>query len=160
MCGRKFQACFTDLKDVWLHAAKQEGRRTASKQGDLLADTSLEISVFKKYIKGLPDCNDFSSRMTTMRIKDNGLHRVLVRGYSAKKDWYCTLYCKDVTEMLSKQIEFCGKQDITFRPDKKSKLSRVISSTITTEEILTCHDEIRKKAMRSQNIGRCLEREG
>lgn len=41
--------------------------------------------------------------------KDDGFHRVLVRGGNPKKDGYSTLYVKDVTTMLRKQDGFCGK---------------------------------------------------
>lgn len=55
-------------------------------------------------------------------MKDDAFCALLVRGSIEKKNCCETLYVKDATDMLRKQVEFCGKDGNTFLPGHENAL--------------------------------------
>lgn len=61
-----------------------------------------------------------------------------------------TLQVKEVTKMLSNQVEACGKVDIMCRQDRINGLSSAGSTRIVTKYIWTCYKEVEKQVIRSR----------
>lgn len=100
---------------------------------DLLTDASLEINVFRRYIKGFADYRDITCRNTRELMKNNGFHRAMLRSSKAEKDACVTLYLKDVNEVLPKHVRFCEKDSIMLRPERGIVCSRDACPTMSTE---------------------------
>lgn len=64
-------------------------------------------------------------------MKYDGPHEVVVRASSSQDDRHGTLYIKNVTEMLWKQIHSCGKKDNMSRPERENASSGKFSLTST-----------------------------
>lgn len=45
-------------------------------------------------------------------MNNSGSRRILLRGGNEKKDSCCTLYVKDFTEVLGREVEFCGRMTL------------------------------------------------
>lgn len=53
-------------------------------------------------------------------MKDNGYCRVLLRDGIGKMNSSDILFVKDVTVVLQKEVSFCGKDDLKFRPGREN----------------------------------------
>lgn len=61
-----------------------------------------------------------------------------------KKHGRGTLYEKSVTEVLQKQVTFCGSNDISFHPEQVNPFSRAASTILTMESPLTCYVTVKE----------------
>lgn len=61
-------------------------------------------------MKSLADCQDVTMRTTKELMKYDCFCGGLGKGCIGMMDWCGTLYMKDVTEMLQRQVEFLGKK--------------------------------------------------
>lgn len=86
-------------------------------------------------------------------MRADGFQSIVVRGSSADRDRHGTLYVKHVTEVLRQQLEVCGREDIMFRPESEDGTSRVVSSSMSTEYIRNCYDEVKTEVMGSMGSG-------
>lgn len=60
-------------------------------------------------------------------MKDNGYHRVLMRGSTAKNNGCSTLYWKDKTKVLHMKVEFSEMKNIMFRAEQGTAMSKTFS---------------------------------
>lgn len=74
---------------------------------------------------------------------------------STEKDGHDTLRTKEMTEVLRRQAQFCGKVDIMFQSKQKNSSSKVVSLKMTTYYIRTCNIKVRKEIMESYNRDIC-----
>lgn len=49
---------------------------------------------------------------------------------------------KHVTEVFLKYVKFCGKVEITFRPGRGTALSKAAFTTVNTDHIRSCYEEV------------------
>lgn len=75
-----------------------------------------------------------------------------MRGVNLNKNGRCTLQVKDVTEVLQKHIEICEKDNITFCLDPRHALSKAASPILTTDNIRTSCEKVKKKVSMFRNI--------
>lgn len=76
-----------------------------------------------------------------------------MRGRNAKKDGCGQLYVRDVTGVSKKQVEFCGRYNITFCPERRNALSRSTSPSMSTEHIQAYYKETKKELMGFRDNG-------
>lgn len=65
-------------------------------------------------------------------------HRVLVKGGSGENNRECTFYVKEVTEVVCKQVGFCGRKYFMVRSERRNELPKAVSPTESTDYIFTC----------------------
>lgn len=99
----------TQFADMLQRVSTQENRWNASNQNDLLADTSFEINVFKRYIKVFSDYEDIITRRRSDIVMDDRYFRIMWRGGSSKKNNHETVHVKDVTEYFEGMLNFMEK---------------------------------------------------
>lgn len=83
-------------------------------------------------------------------MKLDGFYRALSRAGITKKDGCGKPYLKNVTEVLQEQVEFCRKDDITVRPERRN----VFKSSLLNYDYgvhLKCYREVKKKVMGSRD---------
>lgn len=110
----------------------------------MLIETSFKIKGFNRYIRIFADSKEVLSRKTSEIVEDNGYHIVLVRGNSTKKNCQSILFVKDVAKLLLRLVELCRKENIMFRPEPKTTMSRLVPPAMTTDYIRKCYKEVRK----------------
>lgn len=72
-------------------------------------------------------------------MKENWFRRVLVRGGIWKKDGCGTVYVKDLTKGLWKQVKIYRKDDITFPTGRENASSKAAFPTTISDFIQTCY---------------------
>lgn len=75
-------------------------------------------------------------------MKYDGFHRVFIRGRSANKYAHSTMYVKDGTDVIGKQIEFREQKDIIFHLGQSRTFLRDVSQSKSTICLLTSYEEI------------------
>lgn len=75
----------------------------------MLTDTSIDLNVLWRDIKGVEACQGASTRSTRKLEKDDDFRRVLLSGGIGTKYGCGSLFMKDVTEVLRKQVEVLEK---------------------------------------------------
>lgn len=55
----------------------------------------------------------------------------------------------NVIEMLRKLVEFCRKDDITFRPNRENVLSKAAFPTMIMDYFRACYERVKKTVMES-----------
>lgn len=70
-----------------------------------------------------------------------------MRGSSETKDRYSALGVKDVTKELLRQVRFCRKRYIKFRPEQRHAISILVPPAMTTGYIYTCHKKLEEEVM-------------
>lgn len=133
--SKRFHSFQIAFSNTLLQVSKQGDRQIAFELVKLLAATLFKTNVVKKHMKCFADCEDIFSRTTYAIMKDDGFHRVLVRGGSAKRNSHCKLYVSGVREILRGQAEFCGKGVILLRPEHKNAFLTVVSPIMSTDYI-------------------------
>lgn len=103
-----------ELTNIVLRAAEQAKGQISSPLFDLLTDTFFEVGTFKWSITSLVDYKYATARNKRDLMKYDGFHTVLVRGVIAMKSGYGTLYVKDETVVLQKNVNLCGEDYIRF----------------------------------------------
>lgn len=84
---------------------------------------------------------------------DDRFGRVLVSFSIEMKDGFGTLYMRDATELLRKQVEFFGKDDTTFCTGRGNALSRATIPNKITNYIRACNKGVKKKVTTSRSSG-------
>lgn len=56
---------------------------------------------------------------------------------------------KNVCEVLLMQVQFCGMENSMFHPERKKRLSEVISASMTTFFFHRCYEEMKREVMES-----------
>lgn len=95
----------------------------ASQLVDLLTDTFLKLNILKRYIKCLADCKDITTRNKRELVKYSEPHRVLMRGFSAKKVGCSTLYVKKRLKCFESRLTL-SENDIMVFPKGGNALSK------------------------------------
>lgn len=136
LARERAQRFVIEFAEILMRMVKLKYRQISSLLAVFLSQTSVQMTNFRQYIKTLPDCKYFITRITRELVKYNVFHHMPVRGNSAKNGVCGTPYEKDTTEVLSRPVNLCGKDFIMLRPEENS-LSRAVSSTMTTKYIRT-----------------------
>lgn len=136
VCHRGFSAFWMLLQECCCklleQSTKQKDWRIAWVMVDRLTNTSFEMSISRRYIRNLADCDAVTMTVTREIVKDDGFREIFIRGTMGKWDGCCTLYVKNVNEKLRKQLEFRGKDEITISPELEITSLRATSASITT----------------------------
>lgn len=86
-------------------------------------------------------------------MKDDRFCRVLVRGDIFNQDGCSTLYVRCMTEVFSKQVELCRKDDIIFRSEPRNALSRTAFLSMSTKYIRTYFEGVKNQVKESLGSG-------
>lgn len=111
----------------------------------MLTDSFLEVSISKRYIKRLANCEDIVSIKASRAMRVDRSPEVLVRSSKANRDRHEFEYVKKVHVVLPTQIKICGKENISFHQKRKSTLSRIISLSTSIDNIRTCSAEVKRR---------------
>lgn len=98
----------TELEEILLQIASQGYQTAASQLIKVLPDRTFDMEIFKRIIRNLKDCEQFSCKRTKENMKDYGFQRVLVRGRGERNEGHGTLHVKKICQVLQRQIELCG----------------------------------------------------
>lgn len=111
---------------------RENGEHWATSESlELLEDISIEISIYKLYMKTLVDYKAMFTCSTKHITKEDGSHRVLMKSSSTKKDGRGTMHAK-ATSSFQSQVALYGNESFTFPPEQSSTMSRVLITGLTT----------------------------
>lgn len=104
---------------------------------------------FKTYIGSLKDCEQVTSTSTKEGSKNDGSQKVLVKDEGTSKEAHGTVYMKNVYEFLRKQDGLCEREEIMWHPERKRRMSEVISPSMTSSVFHRCYGKVREEVIRS-----------
>lgn len=121
--------------EIQLLVAKKEDLQIVSRVVDWTTDAPSKMNIFKWYVEILTDCEGVTGRCIMELMTDARICGVLVRGVIPKRDGGRTQDWKNVSGLLRKHTEICGKDNIMLCPLVGNALSREASPNMTTENI-------------------------
>lgn len=98
--SEKIVSFVTRFADILLRVGKVGDTWIISILIDLIAEASFQISIMKSLIEIMADFEDVSIRKTIEIMRDDGFHKVLMRGSSEQKHCHGVLYGENVTRVL------------------------------------------------------------
>lgn len=113
MCERA-PSHLVELADILRRLKKQADQQIAFRLDNLLAYTSFQLNIFKRYTKTLVDCERVATKITRALVKNDGVRGVFVTGGNAKENCCVSPYLNDVAEVSQKQILFCRKKMLWY----------------------------------------------
>lgn len=118
-----------------------------------MTNTFFDLNILRLYVKSLVVYEDVSTRNTRKIMKDSSFRRVLVRDGIRRTNDCGTIDTKHIIEVLQKQIKFCRKYDIMFRPERQNALPKAVSPSMAKEYVGTIDKAVRREVMGSRGSG-------